>query len=213
MDQDRFFATVRVIDLWGKSMRAWFLLFFLLVTNGTWAGPLDGAFAAYGRGDFQETVRLLRPLAEQGDAGAPLFLGIMYDEGLGVPQNYAEAAKWYRLAAERGHALAQYNLGFMYSHGKGVPQDYAEALKWLRLSAAQGDAGAQNDLGFMYSKGHGVLQDFVRAHMWFNLAGAAGDSDAAKNREIVAAKMTPQQVSEAQKLARDCQARQFKGCD
>jgi uncharacterized protein len=166
-----------VIDFWGKSMRACFLLFFLLVTNGTWAGPKEDAAAAYGRGDYQEAIRLFRPLAAQGDA------------------------------------VAQFILGYMYSYGKGVPQDYAEALKWYRLSAAQGDAGAQSGLGVMYSHGEGVPQDYVRAHMWFNLAGAAGNLEATKNRDIVAAKMTPQQVSEAQKLARECQARQFKGCD
>ncbi len=62
----------------------------------------------------------------------------MYDNGEGVPQDYAEAVKWYRLAAEQGDASAQYNLGIMYINGKGVPQDYAEAVKWYRLAAEQG---------------------------------------------------------------------------
>ena len=62
----------------------------------------------------------------------------MYDKGQGVPQDYAEAVKWYRLAAEQGDADAQYNLGVMYDNGQGVPQDYAEAVKWYRLAAEQG---------------------------------------------------------------------------
>ena len=62
------------------------------------------------------------------------------DIGQGVPQDYAEAVKWYRLAAEQGYAAAQYNLGVMYDNGQGVPQDYAEAVKWYRLAAEQGDA-------------------------------------------------------------------------
>ena len=64
----------------------------------------------------------------------------MYDNGQGVPQDYAEAVKWYRLAAEQGDVAAQYNLGIMYDNGDGVPQDYKEAVKWYRLAAEQGDA-------------------------------------------------------------------------
>ena len=60
--------------------------------------------------------------------------------------------------------------------------------------------------------GQGVPMDDVRAHMWFNLAAVKGDADAVKNRDIAAKNMTPQQMAEAQKLARECQARNFKGC-
>ena len=65
----------------------------------------------------------------------------MYANGKGVPQDYAEAAKWYRKAAEQGYADAQNNLGMMYVNGQGVPQDYAEAAKWTRKAADQGDPG------------------------------------------------------------------------
>ena len=64
----------------------------------------------------------------------------------------------------------------------------------------------------MYGDGQGVPMDYVRAHMWFNLAAVKGDADAVKNRDIAAKNMTPQQMAEAQKLARECQARNFKGC-
>jgi hypothetical protein len=101
----------------------------------------------------------------------------------------------------------------MYGNGKGVPQDYAEAVKWYKLAAAQGNAYAQYNLGAMYELGQGVPMDDVRAHMWLNLAAAKGEADAVKGRDIVASKMTPQQMAEAQKLARECQARNYKGCD
>jgi TPR repeat protein len=78
--------------------------------------------------------------------------------------------------------------------------------------AAKGEAEAQYNLGLMYGKGQGVPMDDVRAHMWFNLAVVKGDADAEKNRDIAAKRMTPQQMAEAQKRARECQARQFKGC-
>ena len=65
----------------------------------------------------------------------------------------------------------------------------------------------------MYYNGDGVVQDYVRAHMWFNLSAAGANAGAAKNRDLVAAKMTTQQIAKAQKLARECQARNFKHCD
>jgi TPR repeat protein len=91
----------------------------------------------------------------------------------------------------------------MYDVGEGVPEDDAEAVRWYRLSAEQGYAKAPYNLGLMYGKGEGVPQDYVQAHMWFNLAAAQGDADAAKNRDIVAKNMTPDQIAEAQKLARE----------
>ena len=91
----------------------------------------------------------------------------------------------------------------MYDHGQGVPLDYALAVSWYRKAAEQGDGSAQNNLGVMYENGQGVPQDYVQAHMWFNLAGAlAGEREkSVKNRDRVAAKMTPAQIAEAQRLA------------
>jgi TPR repeat protein len=83
-----------------------------------------------------------RAAVEQGEAWAQFNLGVTYEFGKGVPQDYAEAAKWYRLAAEQGYALAQSNLGGMYGNGKGVPQDDILAHMWSNLAAAQGNAGA-----------------------------------------------------------------------
>ena len=149
----------------------------------------------------------------------------MYANGQGVPQDYAEAVKWYRKAAEQGDATAQSNLGVMYEKGQGVPQDYAEAVKWWRKAAAeQGNAFAQSNLGTMYANGRGVPQNYVQAHVWFNLAAAnarsiwgLGDAidfyDAVKNRDIVAGKMTPAQIAQAQEMARKCQASNYKKCE
>ena len=106
-------------------------------------------FPLAGQGKQTDDVRQLRRQAEQGDAGARLILGVMYDKGEGVAENHAEAVKWYRLAAEQGIADAQALLGFMYVMGKGVAEDHAEAMKWYRLAAEQGDADARGVLGFM----------------------------------------------------------------
>ncbi len=101
--------------------------FTLGLTAPGWAGLDEGAAAAK-RGDHATALREWRPLAEQGHASAQNNLGVMYNEGQGVQQEYAEAVKWYRKAAEQGFAGAQNNLGSMYESGQGVPQDYAEAL-------------------------------------------------------------------------------------
>ena len=97
----------------------------------------------------------------------------MYANGEGVPENDAEAVKWYRLAAEQGHADAQFNLGNMYARGDGVPENDAEAVKWYRLAAEQGDAVAQYNLGVMYANGEGVLRSGAAAADWFYKAGLA----------------------------------------
>ena len=128
-------------------------------------------------------------------------------------KDYATAIKLWRPLAERGNRSVQNMLGAMYYEGTGVTQDYKEAVKWYRLAAEQGEASAQSNLGVMYGKGQGVLQDYARAHMWYNLASAAGGSQfGTKNRDIIAKKMTPQQVEKAQEMAKACQASNFKGC-
>jgi TPR repeat protein len=121
-----------------------------------------------------------------------------YDKG-----DYATALRLWRPLVEQGEARAQSNLGFMYDKGHGVPQDFVQAMAWYRKAAEQGEARAQFNLGLMYYNGQGVPQDYVQAHMWFNLSAANGNANAVKGRDIVAAKMTPAQIAEAQKLARE----------
>ena len=120
-----------------------------------------------------------------------------------MPQDYAEAVKWYRLAADQGLSNAQLDLGNIYYYGKGVPQDYAEAVKWYRLAADQGELPAQFQLGIMCFLGKGVPHDIVHAYMWFKLGEANGDLGAAAFRAMVAERMTPWQIAEAQKLTRE----------
>jgi len=117
--------------------------------------------------------------------------------------DYATALKLYRPLAERGNADAQAFLGYLYAVGNGVRQDYAEAAKWYQLSAAQGDIYAQVNLAGMYENGQGVPQDYVMAHMWFNLAAAKGNIPSEAYRENLAQKMTPDQVAQAQRMARE----------
>lgn len=152
--------------------------------------------AAYQKGDYATALRLLRPLAEEGDVQAQLILGLMYDHGRGVEANDPEAMKWFRRAADQGDARAQFNLATAYAEGHGVPQDYAQAVKWYRRAAEQNHAQAQYNLGLLYARGEAVVpQDNVRAHMWFNLAATAFPATdtsnrtlALRNRDLVARK-------------------------
>ena len=116
--------------------------------------------------------------AEQGNAKAQTNLGVRYLNGRGVPQDDAEAVRWFRQAAEQGLAESQFNLGVMYTTGEGVPQDDAEAMRWFRQAAEQGHAKAQYNLGFIYENGEGVPLDYAEAERWYRLAAAQGDARA-----------------------------------
>ena len=169
-------------------------------------------FTALQAGEYQLAFKELRPLAELGDPYAQYNLGAMYYNGNGIPQDYAEAAKWWLLAAEQENNLAQSMLGRMYATGQGVSQDNAEAVKWSQLAAEQGNAQAQTHLGFMYDKGKGVLQDNVIAHMWYNIGSAKGQELGGTNRDKIAKEMTSADISKAQSMARECMSSNYKNC-
>ena len=186
------------------------LLIFSCAT--AWAADFDKGVAAYNAGDSATALAEFKPLAEQGDAVAQYNVALMYANGEGVIEDDKEAVKWYRLAAEQGIAEAQYNLGNMYDNGEGVIEDDKEAVKWFRLAAEQGGADAQSKLGFRYGTGQGVIQDNVYAHMWWNLAAASGNEAARSNKDILVKQMTPQDISKAQDLARECVKKNYKDC-
>ncbi|MDA9318678.1 sel1 repeat family protein [Octadecabacter sp.] len=176
------------------------------------AQDFQKGLAAAQAGDFATTLQEWTPLAEAGSARTQNALGYMYENGYGVPQDYAEAVRLYRLAADQGDANAQYNLGNMYANGQGVPQDYAEAVRLYRLAADQGDANAQYNLGFMYENGQGVLQDNVMAHMWYNIGAANGNELGGEQRDSIAEGMTQQAIEQAQQMARDCMGSGYQNC-
>ncbi len=83
--------------------------------------------------------------------------------------------------------------------------DYAAALReWLSL-AEQGNAQAQHQLGYMYLRGRGVARDDIHAHMWWSLAASQGNKASTLARKLVAGRMSPEQIAEAEKLAREWQ--------
>ena len=168
-----------------------------------------GAMYNFGEGVLQDYARAslwYRKAADQGVAGAQYNLGVMYDTGQGVTQDHAVALQLYRAAADQGMAGAQYNLALSYAQGLGVPRDYKAAAELYRQAADQGFAAGQLNLGALYQNGDGVPMDYVQAYMWYTLAvaafppGADGDR-AARNRDQVARRMSPDEISRAQQLA------------
>ncbi len=166
----------------------------------------------------------MRARAEKGEAFAQQVIGVSYLLGTeSTARDHVEARFWIRKAAEQGDRISQKFLGMMYEQGWGGSQDYAEALVWYRKAAEQGDANSQSSLGAMYADGRGVPQDPVRAYMWISLAlGERSPERAlpedAKNKATaslatLAQGMAPEQLEQAQAMARACRLAQYQHCD
>lgn len=123
---------------------------------------------AYENHDYATAVKEWRPLAEAGDAPTQFNLGLMYLDGVGVPQNSAQAIEWFRRSADRGYTRAQYNLGSLYAVGRGVRRDLITAHMWMNLCAATGDAkcAAQRDLIAAKMKARDLATAQRRATDW-----------------------------------------------
>ena len=94
--------------------------------------------APWGCGQNPDAITETRRQAEQGDPDAQFNLGVRYAEGEGVPQDEAEAGRWYGLAAEQGDTTAQLSLGVSYASGEGVLKDSVLAHMWLNIAGANG---------------------------------------------------------------------------
>ena len=157
------------------------LIISILMAGPAIAEPFEDATKAYFSGDYAAAYRLIKPMAEKGLPEAQFNLGLMYNNGQGVPQDYAEAVTWYRKAAEQGNAKGQYSLGMMFYRGRGVPKDYVLAHMWLNLATSR----------------YPALEKAKRE--WAEIF-----------RDIAASKMTHAQLAEAQKLAREWKPKQEK---
>lgn len=144
--------------------------------------------------------------AQRGDAQAQSNLGVMYQTGKGVGQDFAEAARWFGKAAELGTDSAQFALALAYSDGRGVVHDDAQAVRWFKRAAEQGHPSAQFYLGLSYYAGKGVAQDNMQALMWALLAQArctGEEQQKARNfAQTVALRVTSEQLEEANRLAK-----------
>ena len=148
-----------------------------------------------------EVLRWYRKAAEEGDAECQFRLGEALAAGWGVAQDYAEAARWFLKAAEQGHPTAQFNMGACCWNGHGVAKDHAAGAEWLLKAAERGDADAQKIVGQCYENADGVAQDSVEAYKWMMLAAAQNHAAAQLGCDELAAKLSKEQLEEAQRRA------------
>ena len=138
--------------------------------------------------DYDLALQWFQKSAAQGNKRAQWYIGEMYEIGLGVKEDQAQAAQWYTLAAKNGDRLAkkslkeqndpkhQNALGFQFYEGVFKTHDYGKALEWFQKAASQGNAMAQGYLGEMYEKGLGVNADKTQAIQWYSKGAKNGDS-------------------------------------
>jgi len=168
-----------------------------------------GVMYLYGQGarrDYNQARKWFRQAAALGSPAAQFNLGDMYFRARGVEQDLREAARWYSRAAEQGHAQAQFTLAAFYLIGAGVRTNPQKAAYWFERAAAQGHAESQQELGKLYGAGRGVPRDLVSAYKWLALSRANARNEgvrvsASRSLQLVAAGMTPAQISEARQQA------------
>jgi len=167
------------------------------------AGPLEDGVAAYKKRDWEKSMKLLKPLAEEGNAVAQEHVGRMIERGKTVPADFRVALEWYQKAADQGDALAQGHVGRIYRAGffNGRP-DFGNALKYYREAAAKNVAVAQLGLGSMYKAGEGVPENDGEAVAWFRKAADQGDAVAQMNLASMYryGKGVPKDIKQAEKL-------------
>ena len=186
------------------------VLAFFAVSATAIADDYDDGVAAHGKEDYATAIARFTDAAEQGNDRAQYALGTMYHDGDGVPRDHEAAAYWYTKAAQRGNIQAQQWLCIMHREAMGVPRDYAESLYWCHRAADKGSSAAQFSVGQYYfdGLGYGFKRDYVRAYIWFSRASSQGYEDARYMIERLEDEMTPLEVDEAKRLARDWQPRQ-----
>ena len=128
----------------------------------------DQAIFAYQQQDYRRAHELFLPLAQQGYAAAQHNLGVMYEKGQGVPQDYARARYWFEQAAVQGVSVLQYDPEIIfYQNRYGVGRDFSRACHWYGKAAAQGFAVAQYNFGICYEKGQGMPQNYAYSRDWY----------------------------------------------
>ncbi len=149
-----------------------------LMTGTTSADNLSQGVRAYQDGKYELALRLLEPLAEEGQAEAQTILGEMYHFGNGVAEDDSKAFELFLAAAEQGNADAQYQLAGMYIYGfvKNAPElDLdQEAARWYIAAAVQNHAAAQYSLGLLLIAGTGVIQDSEEGMTWIRQSAELG---------------------------------------
>lgn len=124
----------------------------------------------YDRKNYRAAAVDFSKAGRMGNSRAQAFMGLLYEEGLGVEKNYGNAFKWYLAAAKQGHSAAQKAVGQMYETGRGTRENWPQAVQWYGKSAKQGNKEGLYALARMYQFGMAVPQDRYRAMELFERA-------------------------------------------
>lgn len=165
-------------------------------------------------GDYQAALALLQPLANKGYPEAQYNLGIMYEQGEGVPKDYHAALHWYHQASSRGYGDASFQIGRMYVWGRGVSRDAVKADKWYMKAANQGSVEGQLTTAGIYgvyaiTRRSESEQYRIKAAKWFMIAKACGaeelngNDQTAQNFRFLEKQMTPAEISKASHLTNE----------
>jgi TPR repeat protein len=165
----------------GGRLRCLPVVLALLCLARPAAADFAAAQAAQQRGDYAAAFQACKADADTGDPRCQNDLGVLYERGLGIEKELAEAIRLYRLAAAQGLADAEENLAAAYQFGRGVSKDDAQAAYWYRLAAEQGAPAAQNNLAILYMMGQGVPRDPARALDLLRKAALRGHLSAIDN--------------------------------
>ncbi len=174
-----------------EAIRTLILGAVLCLPTVVFGDHLQDGLDAYNVGDYEKSMEVCLPLAEQGVPAAQFCVGRLYANGFGVPMDDAQAHKWYGLAANAGHAEAQFNLGVMYANGWGTPMNDTEAAKWYDLAAEHGNMQAQMALAAALHAGRGIEQSILDAYMWYCIAAELGDTAAISKCKDVSEELSP----------------------
>lgn len=135
--------------------------------------------------NHQTTIQLhgAQAEADKGVPAAQFAIGMLrflpvYTNGVVIPEDHAEAARWLKKAADQGHPFAQAALAPIYERGDGVPKDTAAAVKLYRLNAEQGFQFAQVKLCRLYEEGKLLPKDDAQSLNWLRKAATDNDEPA-----------------------------------
>ena len=189
--------------------RAWLLTVVLALAGGM-ADPTDinQGLTDFAAGRFAEAIAAWQQAAAAGDANGDLYMGVAYDTGQGVSQDYQAALDWYRRAAQAGSSAGAFNVGVFYDAGLGVPQSQREAAVWYGRAAAAGFPRAQYNLALLYEEGAGVRRDRRRAVTLFRQAAAQGLTAARAHLASLGERFSASQVPPAENPVADFQRAQ-----
>lgn len=162
---------------------------------------LEQGRAAMRSNDWATAMRVLSPLASQGEMEAQCLVALLHHKGYGVPQDFTEGVRWYTRSALQGWPDALFMLAETYYKGEGVPEDLQKAADLFLLCAITGDADGQWAFGVCVAFGEGRDRDPIEGYAWLSMASRQGQADAQQELSQLEPQMGAQDLAMAEEMA------------